>query len=643
MQLVMRLSFTVAGAAYCLFHMRAPLLLSRPVLLAVSGLFVFSYLFFHYMASTRTHAAHRTRRLFLLDAAGSHMLWLLDPASPAPMMMMIMVTALGNSARHGFLVFRPLFRITMVTAPLVYFARVRIVGFDPNALLFVAMGAFLLIYTYILSRYNHNLQRHAEQKANDLVYTNARLKKTGEALQDSEARYRSMFENSSTPTVLIETNMRITMVNAKFEELTKYSKNELCNKKRLTEFIFQQDLYRIKRFHARRRSMGGIAPTEYECQLVDKYQKIKHVIIQFSVTSWHERIIATLIDITSRKHAKAALQKYNARLQDVARKLQESELRYRSLFENTGTATILVEKNMRISMANTKFSELTGYDKAQVTDQKRLTEFIERKNLFRIRRYHTRLKKQGLPMPNEYECLLVDKNKGMRHVVMTVHSPVGMQSSIVSFFDITKRKKAEAALQLAHQQLQQMAVSDELTQVANRRRFDECLNREWRRLQRENRPLALIMCDVDCFKAYNDTCGHQAGDKCLRAIADAIRANVKRAIDVVARYGGEEFAIIMPNTDAEGAVKIAENTRIAVEHLKLAHPDSSVSAFVTLSLGVSSRIPTSDQGPERLIKDADNALYTAKQKGRNRTVLGWPGEGGDPGHATWADNVIRIS
>jgi diguanylate cyclase (GGDEF)-like protein len=161
-----------------------------------------------------------------------------------------------------------------------------------------------------------------------------------------------------------------------------------------------------------------------------------------------------------------------------------------------------------------------------------------------------------------------------------------------------------------------------LTQVANRRQFNEKLNREWNRLKREGLPLSLIMCDVDCFKLYNDTYGHQNGDRCLRAIADAIKQNVKRSIDVVARYGGEEFAVIMPNTNVDGALHIAETLRVVVEQLRIPNKASTVSPYITLSLGVSTMIPTSYQPSDILIKDADNALYEAKKSGKNRTVLG---------------------
>nr|MDA3896285.1 GGDEF domain-containing protein [Desulfobacteraceae bacterium] len=140
--------------------------------------------------------------------------------------------------------------------------------------------------------------------------------------------------------------------------------------------------------------------------------------------------------------------------------------------------------------------------------------------------------------------------------------------------------------------------------------------------KREGLPMSLIMCDVDCFKSYNDTYGHQNGDRCLRAIADAISETVKRSIDVVARYGGEEFAIIMPSTDLHGAKKVAEAARAAVEELQIPNKASTALPFITLSLGISSIIPTQNLTPDALIKDADDALYEAKDSGRNRVAIG---------------------
>ena len=172
-------------------------------------------------------------------------------------------------------------------------------------------------------------------------------------------------------------------------------------------------------------------------------------------------------------------------------------------------------------------------------------------------------------------------------------------------------------LQQANQELQRLASSDGLTQVANRRRFDEILTLEWQRLLREQAPLALILCDVDCFKLYNDTYGHLAGDDALRQVAQAIAQAVHRPGDLVARYGGEEFAIILPNTDAVGALTVAQAIQSNVHALQLSHASSQVSEFVTLSLGIAVTVPRQHLSPEMLVSAADQGLYQAKAQGRN--------------------------
>ncbi|MBD2256455.1 EAL domain-containing protein [Pseudanabaena sp. FACHB-2040] len=175
-------------------------------------------------------------------------------------------------------------------------------------------------------------------------------------------------------------------------------------------------------------------------------------------------------------------------------------------------------------------------------------------------------------------------------------------------------------LQQANQELQRLASSDGLTQVANRRCFDNTLKLEWQRLAREQTALSLILCDVDCFKLYNDTHGHLAGDDVLRHIAQAISQTVQRTTDLVARYGGEEFAVVLPNTDAVGAIAIAKKIQARIQALQLSHPSSPSGSFVTLSLGLATLIPDSQTSPETLIAAADQGLYQAKALGRNRLV-----------------------
>jgi diguanylate cyclase (GGDEF)-like protein/PAS domain S-box-containing protein len=202
------------------------------------------------------------------------------------------------------------------------------------------------------------------------------------------------------------------------------------------------------------------------------------------------------------------------------------------------------------------------------------------------------------------------------------YDPCGEVLGIVeAFTDITARKQAESALERANEELARLSTTDALTRLANRRRFDEVLQAEWLKLRRERQPLSLVMADVDFFKRYNDTYGHQPGDLCLSAVAQAIRSQLKRPADVAARYGGEEFAAILPNTDPEGARHVAESVRGEVERLGLPHAASSAADHVTISVGVASLVPQGGVPPEELIRRADAALYRAKKEGRNRTVV----------------------
>ncbi len=176
-------------------------------------------------------------------------------------------------------------------------------------------------------------------------------------------------------------------------------------------------------------------------------------------------------------------------------------------------------------------------------------------------------------------------------------------------------------LQIANHKLERLARVDGLTQVANRRYFDEYLEREWTRMIREREPLSLILCDVDFFKRYNDTYGHQAGDDCLVRIAQALERSTRRPADLVTRYGGEEFAIILPNTDVDGAVQVAGLIRTEVQKLAIPHSRSTVSPIVTVSIGIASTQPSPTFLLTQLIAEADRGLYQAKIQGRDRVVV----------------------
>jgi diguanylate cyclase (GGDEF)-like protein len=188
--------------------------------------------------------------------------------------------------------------------------------------------------------------------------------------------------------------------------------------------------------------------------------------------------------------------------------------------------------------------------------------------------------------------------------------------AVVTMRDISERKALE-------EKLSTLALTDGLTGLANRRAFDEALDREWKRTLRDGSQISLLLLDIDNFKQFNDRYGHQVGDDCLRAVAAALRGIV-RATDIAARYGGEEIAVVLPATDTAGAVDVAEKARSAVEALQITHECNPAGAgWVTASVGVAtalSRHGGTMRMPESLLLAADNALYKAKREGRNQVA-----------------------
>lgn len=212
----------------------------------------------------------------------------------------------------------------------------------------------------------------------------------------------------------------------------------------------------------------------------------------------------------------------------------------------------------------------------------------------------------------------------------------GVNRIVMVSTDITDLKNAQKTIQLQAEELKskslelvrekdnalELSITDQLTGIVNRRRFDEVLANEWKRAARNGDFLALAMVDVDWFKKYNDRYGHQAGDECLRRVADLLKENVCRVGDVVARYGGEEFMIVLPNTDAEHARQLANVLCEAMQTARLPHSESPF-GYVTFSIGIAAAIPERGCAAEELLKAADLALYRAKELGRKQVVVGF--------------------
>ena len=185
---------------------------------------------------------------------------------------------------------------------------------------------------------------------------------------------------------------------------------------------------------------------------------------------------------------------------------------------------------------------------------------------------------------------------------------------------VRARAKNHAELKRYRDFLTEIAFVDGLTQIPNRRRYDEFLDTEWRRAIRRETSLSMVLMDIDHFKQFNDTYGHLEGDRCLQDVAAALEKSLMRPADLAARYGGEEFACLLPETDMAGAMHLAEKLRDAVEQLKLPHKSSLTAAHVTISVGVASVIATAERASDDLFKLADKALYSAKETGRNKVV-----------------------
>ncbi|HZG37425.1 MAG TPA: diguanylate cyclase [Nodosilinea sp.] len=186
---------------------------------------------------------------------------------------------------------------------------------------------------------------------------------------------------------------------------------------------------------------------------------------------------------------------------------------------------------------------------------------------------------------------------------------------------LAQERLLEQQLETDNQILHQMATQDGLTGISNRRAFDEKLAYEWKLGCREQTPLAVVLCDVDYFKAYNDTYGHIAGDQCLREIAGVLNTATQRPADLASRYGGEEFALILPRTDLEGALHLLNRIRSTLQARAITHPQSSIGPYVSLSFGLASVVPDLQWQLEDLLRAADAALYQAKADGRDRIVV----------------------
>jgi len=321
-------------------------------------------------------------------------------------------------------------------------------------------------------------------------------------------------------------------------------------------------------------------------------------------------------------------------LKGIEIELQSSEERYRSVIASLVEGVVIYQADGKIIACNQSAEKILGLTADQIMGKTAID--------FDWQTIH----EDGSFFPVETHPAIVTLKTGEPKfkVIMGIHRkdfPITWISinsqplfnpdqeipyaAVASFADMTEQYQAQQILKQQAEYQRAIALTDGLTQVANRRCFDEKIQMEWQRLLREKGYLSLILLDIDYFKYYNDCYGHQDGDTCLIQVAQTAANQLKRPADLFARYGGEEFVVVLPNTDLDGAIMVAESIQKAIGDLSIPHQESKARDVVTVSMGITSLIPTADLSIENLIKLTDNALYQAKQQGRDRySVSGFP-------------------
>ena len=229
----------------------------------------------------------------------------------------------------------------------------------------------------------------------------------------------------------------------------------------------------------------------------------------------------------------------------------------------------------------------------------------------------------GVDHEADYRALTINGEYiWIRDVVHVVRKPNGEVDSLVGFmFDISERKKQEQELEILKKQLEEYSYQDGLTGIANRRFFEDSYQREWLNAQREQQPLTIMLLDIDYFKQYNDHNGHLLGDACLKQIAQILKKSVSRPRDLVARFGGEEFILILPDTTQASAIEVVERILQSIRTADICHSTSPLDQRLSVSLGVKTIIPTQKNDKMAFLKEVDQNLYLAKERGRNGYVI----------------------
>lgn len=261
------------------------------------------------------------------------------------------------------------------------------------------------------------------------------------ALRDSEERYRTTFEHTGTAMSIVDEDNTLVLVNKMYEKLSGYAKEDVEGRKSWTEFVAPEDVERLIKYHKDRRKEGGSAPNVFEYTFINRYGEKRNVLVNSELIPGTKRTIASLLDNTEFKRTREAL--------------RESEEKYRTIFENTGTSTIIIEEDTTLSLVNSEFEKLSGYKKYQIEGKKSWTEFVVEEDLPKMKMYHKLRRSGAVNVPRNYEFRFIDKERNMKDIYITIALIPGTVKSLASMMDLTEYKKAEKLAKLREKQLVQ--------------------------------------------------------------------------------------------------------------------------------------------------------------------------------------------
>jgi diguanylate cyclase (GGDEF)-like protein/PAS domain S-box-containing protein len=308
---------------------------------------------------------------------------------------------------------------------------------------------------------------------------------------------------------------------------------------------------------------------------------------------------------------------------DAAQNNEPDSTVYKALLESTKAIPWKLDwSTMRFSYIGPQIESLLGWSQSSWATSQDWVDRMHPDDKEWVAAYCISKSKAGTDHEADYRALTKDgAYVWIRDVVHVIHNAQGEVESLVGFmFDISEHKKTEEKLFTLQKQLEEFSFKDGLTGVANRRMFDSILEVEWINARHNNQPLSILMLDIDYFKQYNDHYGHIQGDDCLKRVAQILSTAAIRSRDFFARFGGEEFVIVLPETDAADAKKVAERCHQLILKERILHEKSEASQILTISIGVSTVTPHTDEGALTFIHEVDRRLYQAKQKGRNCVV-----------------------